>query len=89
TDAFSTLGDSARSTLRSTSGTGIINAAATTSDDVIDLHAGATSVIAGRAVYLTADSNINTAVAGDGNVKIIANDHGNTLVGGHGNDTFI
>lgn len=89
TDAFGSLGDAGRSTLHSTSGHGIINAAATTENAVIDLHAGATSVIAGRGLYLTMDSNVNTAVAGDGNVKLIANDHGNVLIGGHGNDIFI
>lgn len=89
TDAFGSLSDGNRGVLHTTSGHGVINAAATTSNDIIDLHAGATSTIAGRGLYLTSDSIVNTAVAGDGNVKLIANDHGNVLVGGHGNDIFV
>ncbi len=56
----------------------MINAAATTSNDVIDLHAGATSTIAGHAMTLSADSTVKTAYAGDGHVTLIANDLGNT-----------
>ena len=89
TDAFGSLGDGSRGVLQSTSGHGVINASATTGDALIDLHAGATSVIAGRGLYLTPDSNVNTAIAGDGNVKLVANDHGNVLIGGHGNDIFV
>lgn len=88
TDAYGSLG-AGRDVLHSTSGTGVINAAATTSNDVIDLHAGATSTIAGHALHLSADSLIKTAVAGDGAVTLVANDAGNVLVGGYGTGSFI
>ncbi|TXM66228.1 DUF4214 domain-containing protein [Methylobacterium sp. WL12] len=88
TDAYGSLGGG-RDVLHSTSGLGVINASATTSSDVIDLHAGATSTIAGHDLHLSADSLIKTAMAGDGAVTLIANDAGNVLVGGHGTGTFI
>ena len=88
TDAYGGLG-AGRDTIHSTSGMGVINAAATTSADVIDLHAGATSTIAGHALHLSADSLIKTAAAGDGHVTLIANDAGNVLIGGHGDDIFV
>lgn len=88
TDAYGTLG-SGRDVIHANSGHAVINAAATTTNDVIDLHAGATSTIAGHAMTLSADSVVTMAYAGDGNVTLIANEHGNTLVGGHGATTFV
>ncbi|MCF4130220.1 DUF4214 domain-containing protein [Methylobacterium sp. SyP6R] len=88
TDAYGSLG-SGRDVIHANSGHAVINAAATTSNDVIDLHAGATSTIAGHAMTLSADSTVKTAYAGDGHVTLIANDLGNTLVGGHGITTFV
>lgn len=71
------------------SGHGILNAAASTGNDVLDLHAGATSTIAGQALVIDSNSLFTTAVAGDGTVKLVANDAGCVLVGGHGNATFV
>ncbi|WP_336492632.1 S8 family serine peptidase, partial [Methylobacterium nigriterrae] len=75
--------------LHDSSGRGVINAAATTGEAVIDLHAGATSTLAGHSLQLGSDSLFKTAVAGDGHVTLIANDAGNVLIGGHGEATFI
>ncbi|MEA1832187.1 DUF4214 domain-containing protein [Methylobacterium durans] len=86
TDAYAGL--AGRNVLQSTSGHGAINAAASTGNDVIDLHAGAWSTIAGKAVQISGDSLFTTAIAGDGHVKLIGNDAANLLVAGHGNGSF-
>ena len=86
TDAYAGL--AGRNVLKSTSGHGTINAAASTGNDVIDLHAGAWSTIAGKAVQISGDSLFTTAIAGDGHVKVIGNDAANLLVAGHGDGNF-
>lgn len=86
TDAYAGL--AGRNVLKSTSGHGAINAAASTGNDVIDLHAGAWSTIAGKAMQISGDSLFKTAIAGDGTVKLLGNDAANLLVAGHGNGSF-
>ncbi|WP_132256035.1 DUF4214 domain-containing protein [Methylobacterium segetis] len=86
TDAYGGLGG--RNLLRSTTDHGAINAAASTGNDVIDLHAGAWSTIAGKGLQISGDSLFKTAIAGDGHVKVIGNDAANLLVAGHGNGAF-
>jgi Ca2+-binding RTX toxin-like protein/subtilisin-like proprotein convertase family protein len=87
TDDFATVsGD--RGTLTDTSGNDTINAAAVTTDLMLDLNPGHSSVIAGRQVTITADTVIENAFGGDGNDTIIGNDADNRLSGGHGHNTL-
>jgi Ca2+-binding RTX toxin-like protein/subtilisin-like proprotein convertase family protein len=87
TDGFSTLaGD--RSVLTDTSGNDSINAAAVTTDLILDLNPGHTSTIANRPVEISTDTVIENAYGGDGNDVIIGNDADNYLYGGHGHNTL-
>ncbi|MGB9370077.1 MAG: S8 family serine peptidase [Xanthobacteraceae bacterium] len=87
TNDFSALaGD--RSTLRDASGNDTINAAAVTGGLFIDLVPGASSMIGGRSVTISADTMIENAYGGDGNDTISGNAAGNTLYGGRGDDTL-
>ncbi len=87
TDDFATLsGD--RGTISDGAGNDTINAAAVTSGMVLDLHSGAVSTIAGRAVTISATTVIENAYGGDGNDTIVGNDAGDHLHGGHGNDAI-
>jgi subtilisin-like proprotein convertase family protein len=85
TDSFSTMGTGTFA-LNDTAGFDSINAAAVSSDSVIDLQQGHQSSIDGRAVVIGAGTKIESAFGGDGNDKIIGNDGANLLWGGRGND---
>lgn len=84
TDAYAGL--PGRDTLHDASGLGIINAAATTADTVIDLHAGSTSNIGGKLLHLFADSTFSFAIGGAGDDHLIASEAGGTLIGGGGHN---
>ncbi|MBD1912969.1 MULTISPECIES: S8 family serine peptidase [unclassified Leptolyngbya] len=87
TDAYGTVpNDSARTTLTDNSGLDTLNAAATTTDLVLNLTAGSTSTIAGRTLTIAADTTIEQAFSGDGNDTISGNDAANFLRSGRGND---
>jgi Ca2+-binding RTX toxin-like protein/subtilisin-like proprotein convertase family protein len=85
TDDFATVsGD--RSVITDDAGNDTINAAAVTTDLVLDLNPGHSSTIAGRQVEISADTVIENVFGGDGNDLIIGNDADNHLVGGHGHN---
>lgn len=92
TDEFGTLysGEdlSARSHLSDANGgTDAINAAAVTTNSVIDLSGGAQSLIAGVAVTLD-PANIENAYSGDGNDTLIGSNAANMLHAGRGDDVI-
>ena len=82
--------NAARRTLSDGTGEDTINAAAIDrsggEDSFINLNAGATSTIAGRALLIAAGTQIENAIAGDGDDIIIGNAAGNKLFGGRGSD---
>ena len=87
TDDFANMsGD--RGNLVDTSGIDTINAAAVTTNLLIDLTPGATSTIAGRPVVIGSDTVIENVYGGDGDDVIIGNDANNYLYGGHGHNTI-
>ncbi|MDJ0724130.1 MAG: S8 family serine peptidase [Prochloraceae cyanobacterium] len=65
-----------------------INAAAVTSDSLIDLRSGQISTIATRNIQIASGTVIENAIAGDGADLIIGNAVANDLFGGRGNDTI-
>ncbi|HEV7881283.1 S8 family serine peptidase [Bradyrhizobium sp.] len=75
-----------RSVLSDGSGNDTINAAATTTDLVLDLNPGHSSTIAGRPIEISAGTVIENVFGGDGNDLIIGNDADNRLAGGHGHN---
>jgi subtilisin-like proprotein convertase family protein len=85
TDAFATLADPARRILGDAAGTDTINAAAVSTDCVIDL-AGLACTIAGEALTIAPGTLIEHAIGGDGADVITGNAVANTLWGGRGND---
>ncbi|HEX5328229.1 MAG TPA: M10 family metallopeptidase C-terminal domain-containing protein, partial [Acetobacteraceae bacterium] len=89
TDAFATAVGQQRSVLTDDTGLARINTAAVTTGSYLDLHAGATDQIAGRALQIGADTIVRNLWAGDGNDTIVANDAGDTIQAGRGNDTII
>jgi subtilisin-like proprotein convertase family protein len=85
--------NAARRTLSDGTGEDTINAAAIDrsggEDSFINLNAGATSTIAGRALLIAAGTQIENAIAGDGDDIIIGNAAGNKLFGGGGDDALL
>lgn len=89
TDEFATFGgDGGRDVLSDSGGVDTLNAAAVTSDQVIDLRPGMVSTIAGRALTIDANTWIENAQGGDGADKITGNDLANALSGNRGNDVL-
>lgn len=88
TDEFAqaALDEPARGQLADAGGNDTLNAAAVTSDQVLDLRMGATSTVAGRSLVLAAGTQIENAIGGDGNDVLTGNDADNTLWGMRGND---
>ena len=82
--------NAARGTLTDT-GTGVtLNAAATSTNDTLDLAAGSTdSSIAGRALTISSGTTVTTAAAGSGNDLVVANNAGDTIYAGSGNDALV
>ena len=81
---------SSRQILQDTNrGKDIINAAAVSSDLILNLAPGKTSTIAGRSVTIAPGTEIEQAFAGDGNDLIWGNKKNNILDGGRGDDRLI
>ncbi|MEJ2458071.1 MAG: S8 family serine peptidase [Novosphingobium sp.] len=92
TDEFGTLYHdtdlAVRSVLHDTDGGhDTINAAAVTSDTIIDLSAASKSIIAGVSLTLMANT-IENACGGDGNDTLTGSSAANRLSGGRGNDVI-
>ena len=95
-------GDAARQNLLDSGGVDTINAAAITTDSVINLATDTAGIpisvvdtiisgegqLAGNALTIDNVSIIENAFAGDGNDVLIGNSAANTLSGGRGDDTF-
>ena len=69
-------------------GADALNAAAVTTGSIINLNAGATSIIAGQALTIAAGTVIENAYGGDGNDTITGNSAANQLFGGRGADVL-
>ncbi len=82
-------GDAGRQLLSDDSGTDTINAAAVTTDTVLDLTPGATSILAGSTLTIDAGTVIEIAYLGDGNDTVTGNTAANELFGGRGDDILI
>lgn len=92
TDEFATLykgtGLAARSVLNDTDGgTDTLNAAAVTSNSIIDLSGATKTVIAGITLSLAANT-IENAFGGDGNDTLVGSKLANVLNAGRGDDTL-
>lgn len=88
TNEFANLiGNPARRTLTDTAGTDTFNAAAITSDIVLNLVPGTGSLLFGDLLTIADGTIIENAFTGDGNDVIQGNDFKNNLSGGRGNDT--
>ena len=68
-------------------GADTINASAVSSNSVINLNAGSTSIIDGVATTIAAGTVIEYAFGGDGDDTLVGNAAANSLVGYRGNDT--
>jgi len=87
TNEFATLAPQAgRTVINDLSGVDAINAAAVTSDVVLDLAWG--SMVAGRSIAYGAGTVIERAFAGDGNDQLRGNAGSNLLWGGRGADVL-
>ncbi len=87
TDDFATAAGAHRGTLiDADGGYDTINAAAVSSASVIDLNAGATGQIAGRAFGIAQGTVIERVLGGDGNDVLTGNAADNILAGGRGAD---
>lgn len=78
--------DPRRATLTDPSGEDTLNAAALSSDSLIDLAAGASSRIDGQALGWGNGTRIEHAWAGDGHDRLLGNEVANRLHGQRGND---
>ncbi len=87
TDEFANHFDGAL-VLQDDAGADWINAAAVTSASDIDLMAG-TLAIAGQQASIQSWVQIENAVAGDADDRLVGNQFDNTLMGGRGNDTLL
>ena len=90
TNEYASVGsDPARATLAdSDGGIDTLNAAAVTSASTLDLRAGATSIIAGKALKIANGTVIENAWGGDGADMILGNSSANRLYGARGNDSL-
>lgn len=88
TDDFAIAPGASRQTLVDSAGADTLNAAAVTSDMVLDLNPGAVSTIAGKQLSVSSATVIEIAYAGDGNDTIRGNSVNNLLDGGRGNDSI-
>ena len=88
TDEFAQacLDQPSRSTLTDTGGIDTINAAACSSNLLLNLTAGSVSSINGRSFTISTGTIIENAFGGDGDDNISGNDVSNVLSGGRGND---
>jgi subtilisin-like proprotein convertase family protein len=90
TNSFARVGNTgSRTQLQDSGGRDTINAAAVTSNLLLDLRSGIRNRIAGRPLTITNGTQIEVAIAGDGNDRIRGNNADNLLMGGRGNDRLI
>ncbi|TIH15591.1 tandem-95 repeat protein [Marinifilum sp. JC120] len=78
-----------RRVLNDAEGIDTINAAAVTTDQIINLEAGATSWVAENTLKIGDDVVIENAFTGDGDDILVGNDSDNYLRGGRGDDRLI
>jgi subtilisin-like proprotein convertase family protein len=90
TDEYAAMAaaDPLRSLLSDEGGTDTFNAAAVTSDMVIDLRPGAQSQVAGAALTIGAGTTIENVFGGDGADLIVGNAAANEICGGRGDDVL-
>ena len=90
TEEFGTLAaaDPSRRHLVDTGGLDTLNAAAISSDTLLDLRPGQVSSIDGQPVTIAVGTLIENADSGDGNDVLIGNDAANSLRGWRGNDSL-
>jgi subtilisin-like proprotein convertase family protein len=81
--------DAARSILRDPAGIDLLNAAAVTSDLVLDLSPGGQSRIAGETLTVGRGTTIEQAIGGDGDDGLTGNAAGNRLLGQRGDDRLL
>ncbi|MBT7292822.1 MAG: S8 family serine peptidase, partial [Rhodospirillaceae bacterium] len=86
--AFSGVDDASRRILSDADGNDTLNAAAVTSNSVINLNPGANGTLAGNSLTIAAGTFIENAYAGDGNDLLTGNLLGNSLYGGRGDDVL-
>ena len=90
TNEFAFLGsDADRQILKDNDGVDTINAAAVTTDSLINLNRNSLSTIAGINTQIASNTKIENVIAGDGNDILIGNCSDNTLMGGRGADVLI
>ncbi|MEO1146538.1 MAG: S8 family serine peptidase [Cyanobacteria bacterium J06638_22] len=90
TNSFARVGNTgSRTQLQDSGGRDTINAAAVTSNLLLDLRPGIRNRIAGRPLTITNGTQIESAIGGDGNDRIRGNNADNLLTGGRGNDRLI
>lgn len=80
--------DSKRTVLNDASGNTVINAAAVTSNSVINLNPGTVSTIDKTPLTISPLTTVTAAYSGDGNDLLFGNGTGDLLFSGRGNDVF-
>ncbi|WP_243544359.1 S8 family serine peptidase [Pseudodesulfovibrio tunisiensis] len=80
--------DALRAELADNAGIDTINASACSTDSLIDLRAGETSIIDGTELTIAWGTTIENAHAGDGNDTLVGNLADNQLFGWRGDDTL-
>ena len=89
TNEFASVGnDASRQILRDRTGIDTINAAAVTTDSLINLKPNSLSTIAGINTQIARKTKIENVFAGDGNDTLIGNARDNILMGGRGEDVL-
>ena len=89
TNEFASVGnDASRQILRDRTGVDTINAAAVTTDSLINLKPNSLSTIAGINTQIARKTKIENVFAGDGNDTLIGNARDNILMGGRGEDVL-
>ncbi|MDA1357592.1 MAG: proprotein convertase P-domain-containing protein [Proteobacteria bacterium] len=86
--AFTGAGDDACRVLSNSEGIDTLNAAAVTSDSIIDLNPGANGTLAGNSLVIASGTVIENVYAGDGNDLLTGNSADNSLHGGRGDDVL-
>ena len=87
TDEFASLGsDADRQILKDKTGVDTINAAAVTTDSLINLNPNSLITIAGINTQIAKNTKIENVFAGDGNDTLTGNSSDNILMGGRGED---
>jgi len=87
-DEYSVIADPDRQILIDNEGTDAINTSAVTTDVVLDLTPGGTSLLDGTSLFMGQGTVIENAYLGDGNDVVYGNDADNMILGGRGDDTL-